>query len=553
MASKVATTAPPELIRRPLRVTIGGQDDPMRDFPSTISARARRQFDSTGVPLELLTYGHHVIEFIETHCVLTDSHFAGQPFQLMPWQKRLVLEMYVVHFDAKSKRWLRDHRWALVGVPKKSGKTELTAALGLYHALDDDEISARVICAAASDDQANLLFTAASRICEWSDTLKNYADVLDKGITFQTGHTAPSSLTRVAATAGTNDGKNLSAVLIDEFHEWVQPKHRAVFVVLTQGGGARKQPLNIIITTAGSDQDSDCYEMYEHGGLVAAGEVDDPTLYFCWFEAPIEMDYRDPATWRAANPSWGLILQEDFYADMITKRSESEFCRYFLNRWMEADESWEVSNYWDDLNEVTEFDPALPVYVGIDIGRRHDTCAVVHTQWTGAVLRVQSKFWVNPYKRADPRHQQWSITLAEVEGYLKELYELYPEPAVSDDDGYRQPGPAFLYDPHFFVRSAELLTGLGLSMVEFPQTDTKMVPASQNIFELVKTGAVEHDHSRRLRSHIRSVVPKMKERGWRISRPDGSSKAIDGAVALAMAAYAASAEFNPHDEVPNLW
>jgi hypothetical protein len=95
MASKVVATPAPDPVRLPLRITIGGQDDPMRDFPSTISARARRQYDATGVPLELLTYGHHVIEFVETHCVLTDSHFAGQPFKLMPWQQRLVLEMYI--------------------------------------------------------------------------------------------------------------------------------------------------------------------------------------------------------------------------------------------------------------------------------------------------------------------------------------------------------------------------------------------------------------------------------------------------------------------------
>jgi len=545
--------APPEPQRLPIRVTIGGPDDPFRDFPSTVSARARRHYEETGQPLEILTFGHHVIEFIETHCVLTDSHFAGQRFELMDWQKRLLLEMYIVRLD-KKQGWVRVHRWGLVGIPKKNGKTELAAALGIYHGIDDDEVSARVICAAASDDQAGLLYTAASRICEWSETLSKFSKVLDKNIEFFTGHQAPSELKRVAAASGTNDGKNLSCVLIDEFHEWVQPKHRAVFVVLTQGGGARKQPFNIIITTAGSDQDSDCYEMYEHGHMVMAGETEDPGLYFCWFEAPADADYRDPETWKNANPSWGLILQEDFYADIITKRSESEFCRYFLNRWMEADDIWEAAQYWDDLEEVEEFDPKLPVYVGIDVGRRHDTCAIVHTQWTGTKLRVATKFWHNPFKRADPRHGKWAITLAEVEQYLRDLYEAFPEPAViDDDDGFRQPGPAFLYDPHFFVRSAELLTGDGLSMVEFPQTDSKMVPASQNLFELIKTDALAHDHSRRMRSHIRSVVPKMKERGWRISRPEGSSKAIDGAVALAMAAYAASAEFMAKEDSPNIW
>lgn len=427
------------------------------------------------------------------------------------------------------------------------------AGLGIYHAIDDEEASSRVICAAASDDQAGLLFTAAQRICDWSDSLSKFSTVKDKGIEFNTGDGAPSELKKVAAAAGTNDGKNLAAVFIDELHEWVQPKHRSVFTVLTQGGGARRQPINVMITTAGSDQDSICYELYEHGQLIMAGEVEDDAFYCLWFQAPEGADYRDPKTWEAANPSWGLILKEEFYRDIITKRTESEFCRYFLNMWVEQDEIWEAASYWDALGEC-ELRADLPTYVGIDVGRRHDTAAVVACQWTGEKLLVRTRFWVNPYKRADPRHGKWALTIAEVEQYLRDLYAEFPEPAVTDEeDGYRMPGPAYVFDPHFFVRSAELLEGDGLSMVEFPQTDAKMVPASQQLFQLIKVGQVEHDHNLRMRSHMRSVQAKQKERGWRIAKPDGSTKPIDGAVALAMAAYAASCEFQEEDEAFNIW
>jgi hypothetical protein len=166
---------------------------------------------------------------------------------------------------------------------------------------------------------------------------------------------------------------------------------------------------------------------------------------------------------------------------------------------------------------------------------------------------VLSRFWTNPHPPGSPRHNLWSLNIADVEEYCKELYERFPEPSVTEDDGWRQPGPAYLYDPHFFVRSAELLTGEGLSMIEFPQTDSKMVPASQNLFELIKTGAVVHDGNETLAKHIRSVVSKQKERGWRISRPEGSKKQVDGAIALSMAAYAASAEFDEHDEPPGMF
>lgn len=529
--------------KQPILIELGGPEDQFPDFPSTLSAKARRHYAETGQPLRVWTMGHHVINFIQTHCVLTDSHYAGQPFLLMPWQKRVLLEMYIVNEDL-----IRIHRWALIGVGKKNGKTELASGLGIYHAVDDDEVSARVICAAASEDQAGLLYTAAQRICEWSPTLSRFSTVEQQGITFNTG-LVPSELRKVAAAAGTNDGKNLSATLIDELHEWIAPKHRAVFTVLTQGGGARRQPLNVMITTAGSDQESVCYELYEHGQMVIAGDIEDDSFYFVWFEAPADWDYRDPETWKKANPSWGLILQEDFYRDIITKRSESEFCRYFLNRWMDADDIWEAAQYWDELAGDSTFDVSLPIYVGIDIGRRHDTAAVVACQWTGERLRVQTRFWINPYKAGDPRHDRWSLTIAEVEQHLVDLYEQYPESAVTDEDGYREVGPAFAYDPMFFVRSAELLRDRGLNFVEFPQTDSRMIAASQNIFELIKTGQVVHDGSRIMSTHMRSVKAKQKERGWRISRPEGSRKPTDGAVALAMSAYLASAEFQKEETI----
>ncbi len=544
-------------MRQPLTIELGGPDDPFPDFPSSTSEKARRHYAETGEPLKIKTFGHYAINFIEGHCVLTDAHYANQPFDLMDWQKRLLLEMFEVRLAdplSLEPEWIRVFRWALIGIPKKNGKTELGAGLGVYFATDDEEPSAKVVCAAASDDQANLLFGAASRICEWSDTLEQFTDVKHKHIEFETGDVAPGELRRVAAVSGSNDGKNLSATLIDELHEWIQPKSRDVFTVLTQGGGARRQPINVMITTAGSDEESICYELYKHGQAVMAGEIEDKSFYFLWFEAPEDADYRDPETWKAANPSWGLILKQEFYEDIITKRSESEFCRYFLNRWMEADEIWEAAQFWPGLAGTPEFRDDLGTYVAVDVGRRHDSCAVVWSQWDGKLLNVGQRFWMNPHRRTDPRHDAWALNLQLVEDFLRELYELYPFPSVIDeDDGYRHPGPKFVYDPHFFVRSAELLEGDGLSMVEFPQSDAKMVPASQNLFELVKTGAIVHDGNPVLSRHMRSVVPKQKERGWRINRPEGSTKHIDGAVALAMSAYAASAEFDDTDEPFNIF
>ena len=524
----------------PLQIALGGPDDPWTAegrgiFPSTVSHRAERHYEETGEPLRVWTMGHHVIAWIEEHCRLTDSHFAGQPFMLMPWQKRLLLEMYIVSLD-EAGDWLRDHRWTLLGIPKKNGKTELAAALGNFHTIGDNEPSPNVIMAAASDEQADLCFSAASRMCEYSPTLESITDRQEKRMFVPSKPNAV--MRRVATTAGTNDGKNVYVTIIDELHEWVAPKARAVFTVLTQGGGARRQPLNIMITTAGFDQDSKCYELYEHGKAVRDGITDDPGFYFCWFEAPEDSPHTDIPAHIIANPSWGLILQQAFYDDIRSKRSEAEYRRYFLNQWTEAEDLWEVATHWDELPGRPHLDELLPTFVAVDIGRRHDSSVVTWAQWNPerGGLQVRQKIWANPHPHGHSERAKWKVNVAEIENFMRELREQFPEPAMEDEDEYMVDGPAFLYDPHFFSRSAADLEDEGLHMVEVPQTDTRMVPASQRVFDLVKTGELVHDHDKQARSHIRAVVAKEKERGWRISKVS-TNKHIDFAVALAMVAY----------------
>ncbi len=539
--------------RATIKIEIGGPDDPFRDFSSTTSARARRHFDETGEPLVIETHGHLVIEFLQNNCVFTDSHYAGQPFVCMDWQKRMLLELCEVNPKTK----LRIHRWGMIGIPKKNGKTELVAGLGNYFCVDDGEPSANVLAAASSDEQADLIFTAASRMVEWSPTLSLIAEVKGKKILYHDPESPDSQLVRVAAVAGTNDGKNVSVTLIDELHEWTQPKSRAVFTVLTQGGGARREPINIIITTAGSEEDSVCFELYELGKQIISGELIDDSFYFVWFEpSRSDCDHTDPAVWEEANPSWGLILQKEFYEDIITKRRESEFRRYFLNQWTEAEEIWEAALYWDDCAGKVELLEDRQTIIGVDIGRKHDSAAVVVVQYdSDKILQVHENIWTNPFAFIDPRHNKWTLSIMEVENYIEALYERFPEPSLplgGDEDEVLWPGPGVLYDPFFFVRSAEVLEGRGLNMIEFPQTDNRMIPASQTLFELIKTQHLVHSGNPTMRRHVRSVVSKEKERGWRISKPTGSRKRVDGAIALAMASWVATSYFVEEDDV-QLW
>jgi phage terminase large subunit-like protein len=132
------------------------------------------------------------------------------------------------------------------------------------------------------------------------------------------------------------------------------------------------------------------------------------------------------------------------------------------------------------------------------------------------------------------------LNLAEVEEHLRNLRRMFPAPAAEIDDRL-MPGPEFLYDPAYFVRSAQALEGDGLTMVEFPQHDARMVPASQQTYQIICEGKLAHDGDPVLARHVLNVIADQRPRGWRMSKPKGSKRKIDAAIAMAIAVFSAQA------------
>jgi len=558
---------PEELAEHELSVHfLGGPDDPWLEegrgsFPSTTTARAERYFAEHGKPMQIYSRGHLVIDFIENDLLLGSGSYAGKPFRLMHWQKRMLIEMYEVtlqetydiDLDDKVMRWMRKHRWSYIQIPKKNGKTEIAAGLGLYHLVaEQDAISPNIVCAAASEEQADLVFGAASNMSGWSD-IASVVSVKTRKI--EAMHNL-GEFHRLAAVSGSNDGKNISTTIIDELHEWLKPNARSIFDVITQGGGARPEYYNIMITTPGFDQDSICYEFYVAVKDMIDQGKEDETLYGLIFEAPEDADHTDPETWRIANPSYGKLVHEPFFRDMLTKKTEAVFRRYFCGQWTEAEEVWEVAQYWDARIGSFEFDPEEPVYVGIDIGLSHDTSCVAHSQWNKELSKVliEFKIWANPYARRSSMYTSWELDIGEVEQHLRDLYDKFPKSAMmNEEDDYKAPGPSYHYDPHFFSRSAQILSAEGLNMWKANQSNTIMVPVSQRFFELVKADEIMHRGDPVVRKHIRSVVPSVTERGWRINKTK-ATKAIDAAIGGAISAFYCSENTGDgYDDAPNIW
>lgn len=455
------------------------------------------------------------MKFIQTHCVLGEGDYFGQPFKLRQWQKAFIYRLYELDEDGH-----RRYRRALLGLPKGNGKTPLAAAIALYE-LCGGRTSPVIPVGAASFEQADLVFGDMKTMCRESPTLSHVTEVFDTEILLRE---MPGRAYRVAAAAGTNDGQRPTCFISDELHEWTGNKER-VHLVLANGTAKRSDSLQLNITTAGYDKDTLLGRLYDYGKQVQNGEIDDPGFLFEWWEAPESLDIsteegRKKAV-KASNPAVGDFVSEEPILSRYHEIPEFEWRRYHLNQWTESNESWLPAGSWQSLESKFELVPDIPTFAGVDASTKHDSTAIVLTQWHEDKLRVKARIWERPLGQ-DGRPQEWKLPIAEVENYLRQKHKDLNLQGVA-------------YDPALFERSAQQLETEGLPMIEFPQSDSRVVPACQATYELVLQERLTHDGDQVLARHIASAAAvEARNGGWRLKKSKSKAK-MDGAIALVLA------------------
>ena len=178
----------------------------------------------------------------------------GMPFELIDWQERIIRDLFGI---VNKKDECRQFRRAYIEVPKKNGKSELGAAIALLLLCTDAEHGGEIYGCATDRSQASRIFDAAMHMVDQFPMLKKYIklSISQKRMTFL----PLNSFYQVCSgEAYTKDGLNAHGIIFDELH--AQP-NRDLFDVMTAGSGlAREQPLLFMITTAGYDRNSICWE-----------------------------------------------------------------------------------------------------------------------------------------------------------------------------------------------------------------------------------------------------------------------------------------------------
>lgn len=490
-----------------------------------------------------------MIRFVETFCVFTNGRWTGQPMKLLPWQIRLIWELFEVIYDpsialddGKFGAWRRKYRRALIGLPRKAGKTELAAAIMLYLLVADGERSAELYCAATTEEQADRVFEAARRMVHLGP-LKELLDYPPDNHRQEMPKIAVRSdpfsyFQRLTAKGGSKHGLNVHAVVFDELHAWKEGEGEELYAAMSTGSAARLQPLQLAITTAGTRLDtSRCGALFKLGMQIERGEVeDDGSLFFRWWSAPEDCDWTDPAMWAAACPSYGYTVTEGFYRQEMLL-GERMFRRLYLNQWVpDEGESWLPPGAWD-LGDIGpfEFMPRATVYIGWDASSKHDSTALWVTQpWrcSGGYLHLRNKayVWERPRDAQGRFVEGWKVPTSEVEAMIRALCSRLDVRTVA-------------YDEALIGWSADDLEDEGLPMETWPQHDSRMVPATADAYELIVSPdcmcgerRFQHDGDPVVARHLRDVAVKVARSsgGERLIKP-ARQVLVDAAIAMVMA------------------
>jgi phage terminase large subunit-like protein len=461
--------------------------------------------------------GELVIEFIERYCRVTKESLggaAGTLLQMRPWQKNLISCVYARRPDGR-----RRHRLSLIGLPRKQGKSAVGSAIGL-HGLIMGDYGSEIYSCAVDRDQARVVFSVAKRMVEldpeMSELVKPYRDVLE--------YTEKGSIYKVLSSeAVTKEGLNPNLVIYDELHGAPDPE---LFDVMTLAMGSRRDPMLVAITTAGqkadrSGQDSVCYKLYQQGVRICKNEIEDPTYFMAWFGVPQDADYKDPEVWARANPGYGDLIDPEDFESVIKRVHENEFRTKRLDQWVSAARAWLPQGSWNACRTDRAFTPgARGVVLGFDGSQNGDTTALVAVTIDSDPQVTVLGLWEKP----QDAESDWRVPRGEVKDRIRQACHDYHVREVAADE-------------YIWQDSLEELEAEGIPIVVFPQTLTRMAPATQRFYEYVANQAISHDGHPALARHFDNCQLKTDSRGSRLIKDaKGSPRKIDLAVATVMAA-----------------
>ena len=483
----------------------------------------------------------YAVMFIESLCH-TKGTWAGKPFELIDWQEQIIRDL----FGVLKPNGYRQFNTAYIEIPKKQGKSELAAAVALLLLCGDGEERAEVYGCAADRNQAKIVFDVAVDMVRFCPALSKRVKILEsqKKITYLPTN---SSYQVLSADVANKHGFNTHGVIFDELH--TQPNRKLFDVMLQGSGDARMQPLYFLITTAGNDTNSICYEVHQKAIDIAEGRKVDPTFYPVIYGAAEDEDWTDPKVWKKANPSLGITVGIDKVKAACESAQqnpgeENAFRQLRLNQWVKQSVRWMPMDKWDACAFPVSEDnlEGRICYGGLDLSSTTDITAFV---LVFPPLDEEDKYYILPYfwipeetldlrvRRDHVPYDLWERqgTLMTTEGNV--VHYGYIEKFI-EQLGERFNIREIAFDRWGAVQMVQNLEGMGFTVVPFGQGFKDMSPPTKELMKLVLEEKIAHGGHPVLRWMMDNIFIRSDPAGNIKADKEKSTEKIDGAIATIM-------------------
>ena len=484
----------------------------------------------------------YAVGFIECLCH-TKGTWAGKPFELIDWQEQIIRDV----FGTIKPNGYRQFNTAYIEIPKKQGKSELAAAVALLLTCGDGEERAEVYGCAADRNQAKIVFDVAVDMVRLCPALAKRVKIQEsqKRLTYLPTNSFYQVL---SADVANKHGFNTHGVIFDELH--TQP-NRKLFDVMTKGSGdARMQPLYFLITTAGTDTQSICYETHQKALDIIDGRKHDSTFYPVIYSASEDEDWTDPKVWKKANPSLGITVGIDKVkaACESAKQNpgeENSFRQLRLNQWVKQAVRWMPMDKWDACSFAVDPESleGRVCYGGLDLSSTTDITAFVLVfppEDEDDKYVILPFFWI-PEDNIDLRVRRDHVMydLWERQGYLQTtegnvVHYGYIEKFI-EDLGTRYNIREIAFDRWGAVQMVQNLECMGFTVIPFGQGFKDMSPPTKELMKLTLEQKLAHGGHPVLRWMMDNIFIRTDPAGNIKADKEKSTEKIDGAIATIMA------------------
>lgn len=350
----------------------------------------------------------------------------GKPFMLDPWEVFIVYNLLGFYYAGKDERRFKE---AFIMVGRKNGKTSFIAGLALAVAIIQRKSGSTVYVVAAALKQAlesfNFLLFSLQYKCI-IDKFKVKDNSFEHSIKYTfTKNGRPDGTIDIQVLASNPDAQdsfNCNFAIADEVAAYKKPSQYNRF---KEAQAAYTNRLMIGITTAGDNINSFGYGRMEYAAKVAAGTIEDDSLFSFIARADQnekgEVDYTSAIQHMKANPSYGVTIRpQDIMQDALQAQNDPQQRKDFLSRRLNIYTA--AMKAWFDIEEFRASDQQytwtmdelakLPIdwYGGADLSRQYDlTAAALYGQYNGIDIVITHAFF--PVTMAAIKAEQDNIPL----------------------------------------------------------------------------------------------------------------------------------------------